>query len=222
MTLLLRVIDVGDICSTPSGKRGMLLGYVSTEIMSVTLPENTEKYFWNQRDQEILKKGNVNFSVSFRRKDFASLWLLLHDPHRKVFFNAPDMLAEDFLYSSIKNKKIYRFVVTQNFNYNKKNPIGTAKVSKEIIINVRKMANESGLLSIARHRSSRTNYPLSSTISRESLNPSDRLRHYDASLIRERQAPLANMVPFGMDPIRSEVCNLFNPWVTENKQTKRR
>lgn len=210
----IKQLQVGEVYSTGAGNLGLFLGFVNTELMQVTLPPGTEKYFSSRINS--VKDPLIDFEVTYKEKTLLSLWMDLGNKN-EGYDVSPDTLNEQVT-KVINDKLFYRFSVKDQHRFNDKVSTKKIQLPDDIIQKVRNItANKlSDLVEKEKHYRANpdlTNY--NSLFQRPKvktpLNPPDILRHYDALRIAEYSQVL-NMVPFGMKPIKADVCKLFDKW----------
>jgi hypothetical protein len=210
----LKSICVGEAYSSDAGNVGLFLGYVNTETMMVDVLPHVDKFFWYKRDRAKLNT-DTNFGVRFLPKKFVSLWMEFNKSQHHDILQSPHRIGVMF-HEALRSGELQHFAVKQTYRYKNKLKYFKLDVPNDVIISVRNMANRRAIKTITNNQLFRTNGNIT-RMQGEQGSPPDKTRHYDAALV-QRYAPLANMVPYGMVPVRSEACNIFLPWETrENK-----
>lgn len=203
----IRHMNVGEIYATAAGNAALFLGFVNTESMIVDLPPKIDRYFFQ-------KKHSVNdpvtdFGVHFIGKKLLTLWMKIGN------INEGDDMSPDIIKSILDDAlfkpRLYFFDTKKNHCYNNLVSEKRINVPDDIIIRIRRIFISKSLEAIKSNRIYRTNIDM---YSKQNQNTLDKIRHFDAITASE-YSQTANMVPYGMEPIRSELCKMFEPWETK-------
>jgi len=203
-------MNVGEVYATPAGNMGLLLGFVNTETMKVELAPGVERYFSpkNNMPNDVKK-----FKVNFERKNLQTLWFSVGNKNERAVVTKKQ-IEEDYL-DALHNKMVFHFSVKDAHSFNNKIDIERIDIDYQTIKNIRNFVSQKVEAWIKNDRVYRANPDLyinsNSPSKKKTLNPPDKIRHFDA-LSTAKYANMLNMVPYGMDPIRSDLCKVFEEW----------
>lgn len=214
-------MQVGDVYATGAGNLGLFLGFINTEAMKVVnLPPSAEKHFYSKIHST--KDPLVDFGIRYKEKTLLSLWMDIGNKNEGHNVS-PSYLAQEVT-KALSGKLHYRFVVKNQHRYNDKVSDKRTILPDDVIQKVRNITTFKVHEMIENDKKYRANpnmYALQMTKATVPTvwNPPDILRHFDALRVAE-YSYILNMVPFGMKPVRSDVCKIFDKWLVKNPKTK--
>lgn len=211
----IKQLQVGEVYATAAGNLGLFLGFVNTELMKVVLLPGTERYFSPRENKS--EDPLVDFKVKYKEKTLLSLWMDLGNKN-EGYNISPDALAQQ-VSKALADKLFYRFSVKDQHRYNDKVSIKKVQLPDDIIKRVRDITAKKIFDLVEKEKFYRANPDLtgySLSVQKPKVKPErkppDILRHFDALRVSEHSGVI-NMVPYGMKPIRADVCSLFDKWV---------
>lgn len=212
-----RNMNVGEVYATGAGNTALFLGFVNTESMIVDTPPGIDRYFF--RREHSAADPVADFGVRFKKKKLLSLWMEAGNINEGIDLNAE--VVKSVLEEALNQPLHYRFSAKKNHRYNNLVSDKRIDVPDDVIIRIRRMVAGKAIKSIESNRLFRANTEMYniSRQAKQNQNPPDKLRHFDAVTASD-YAQTANMVPYGMEPIRSELCKMFEPWETKNNKFK--